>query len=209
MKITSVALCLLLCAVFADAARAERKITANALFSGRAVLMVDNEPVFFALGETHRGITLVKANENFAVIKVDGKEITLYLDKGIAEKYAQAEDLKQQLNSKSHVLSANLIHQTSNIATFEVEYFYSKELGERATLSAVTLRENKPTGHWSHTYTALTPGRNIATITVSMSDKAPASYNSDALRFEINWFKGEEHGATGALVIPFLKTWKQ
>jgi hypothetical protein len=208
MKIVSAVLCLLLCAAFADAARAERKITANALFSGRAVLMVDNEPVFFAVGETHRGITLVKANENFAVIKVGGRETTLYLDKGIAEKYAQT-DLKQQLDAKSHVISANLIHQTSNIATFEVEYFYGKDLGERATLSAVTLRENKPTGHWAHTYTALTPGRNIATITVSMSDKAPASYNSDAIRFEINWFKGDEHGAAGALVIPFLKTWKQ
>lgn len=209
MRLSVSMLCLLLCGLYAGSALAERKITANALFPGRAVLLVDNDPVFFAVGETQRGITLVKANENFAVIKADGKEITLYLDKGVAEKYAKTEDLKQQLNAKSHVISANLIHQTSNIATFEVEYFYSKELGEHATLTAATLQQGKPTGYWSHTYTMLTPGRNIANISVSMNDKAPVSYNSDAIRFDINWAKGEQTGSTGALVIPFVKTWKQ
>lgn len=209
MKLSVTMLCLLLCGVLANPVQAAQKITANALFPGRAVLVVDNEPVFFAVGETQRGITLVKANENLAVIKVGGKELTLYLDKGIAEKYAKSEDLKQSLNARSHVISTNLIHQTSNIATFEVEYFYNKEQGERASLSAITLQQGKSTGYWSHTHTTLTPGRNIATISVSMSDKAPASYNSDAIRFDINWFKGEETGSTGTLVIPFVKTWKQ
>lgn len=201
--------CLLLCVISANPAHAERKITANALFPGRAVLMVDSEPVFFADGETRRGITLVKANENSALIKVDGREITLYLDKGIAEKYTKTEDLKQNLNAKSHVISVNLIHQTPNIATFEVEYFYNKDQGERASLSAITLQQGKSTGYWSHTHTALTPGRNIATISVSMSEKAPASYNSDAIRFDINWARGDETGSIGALVIPFIKTWRQ
>ncbi|HEX5056328.1 MAG TPA: hypothetical protein VFX02_07490 [Gammaproteobacteria bacterium] len=209
MKRSLTAFCLLLCCVFAFAAHAERKITANALFNGRAVLMVDNEPVFFATGETQRGITLVSANENRAIVKVDGEEITLYLDKGVAEKYAKSQQAKQLQNAKSHIIAATLMHQTSNIATFEVEYFYNKDLGEHATLSAGTLQQNKTTGYWSHTYTVLTPGRNTATISVSMSEKAPASYNSDAIRFDINWVKGEQTGSTGTLVIPFIKTWKQ
>jgi hypothetical protein len=209
MKISLTAICLMLCCAFAPASHAERKITANALFNGRAVLMVDNQPVFFATGETQRGITLVNANENRAIVKVDGEEITLYLDKGVAEKYAQSAEAKQLQTAKSHVISATLMHQTYNIATFEVEYFYNKDLGEHATLSASTMQQDKTTDYWSHTYTILTPGRNVATISVSMSEKAPASYNSDAIRFDINWVKGTETGSTGTLVIPFIKTWKQ
>jgi hypothetical protein len=209
MKITPAVLCLLLYGFFSCAVHAEPKITANALFSGRAVLLVDNEPIFFANGETRKGITLVNANENRAIVRVGGEEITLYLDKGIADKYSGTEGIKQNQTAKSHVISAALIHQTANIATFEVEYFYNKDLGERATLSAQTLQLNKPTDYWSHTYTALTPGRNITSISLSMSEKAPASYNSDAIRFDINWVKGEQAGSTGTLVIPFIKTWKQ
>lgn len=209
MKISISALCLLFCGILSLAAHAERKITANALFEGRAVLMVDNEPVYFFKGETRQGITLVDANENRAVIRVGGEERTLYLDMGIAEKYAKAKDVEQELNARSHVISALLIHQTSNIATFEVEYFFDKASAERATLSAGTMQQNKLTDFWAHTYTVLTPGRNIATITLSMSEKAPESYNSDAIRFDINWVKGAETGATGTLVIPFIKTWRQ
>jgi hypothetical protein len=200
---------LLLCGLFLNAESAEKKITANALFTGRAVLLVDNEPVFFSTGETRQGITLVNANENRAIIKVGGEERTLYLDKGVADKYSKVEGAKQNQDAKSHVISATLVHQTSNIATFEIEYFYNKDLGDRATLSAKTLQQDKPTDYWEHTYTALTAGRNIATISVSMSEKAPASYNSDALRFDINWVKGAESGSTGTLVLPFIKTWKQ
>ncbi len=208
-KLLVLCLCSLLLGGVYSRAGAEPKITANALFKGRAVLLVDNQPVFFATGETHQGITLVSANENRAVIRIDGEERDLYLDKGVAEKYAKVEGLKEKLDAKSHVIAANLIHQTTNIATFEVEYFYDKDLGERATLSAGTMRENKTTDYWVHSYTVLAPGRNIATITVSMNDKAPASYVSDALRFDINWVKGSETGSTGTLVIPFIKTWKQ
>jgi hypothetical protein len=209
MKAWLSVLLLLSAAALVGNAAAERKITANALFAGRAVLLVDNEPVFFASGETQKGITLVIADENRAVIRVDGRERTLYLDKGIAEEYSKT-NLKEDLSAKTHIISANLIHQTSNIATFEVEYFFNKDLGEQATLSAQTLRQqNQPTNYWSHTYTALTPGRNVATISVSMSDKAPEAYNSDAIRFDINWVKGEQTGMTGTLVIPFIKTWKQ
>lgn len=211
MKILLSVLFLLL-AGFSDSSWAERKkITANALFPGRAVLLVNDKPVFFSTGETHQGITLVNANENRAIVKVDGEEMTLYLDKGIAEEYSKAEGAdKQNLAAKSHVISATLIHQTSNIATFEVEYFYNnRDPGERATLSARTLQQNKTTDYWAHTHTALMPGRNTATISISMSEKAPASYNSDALRFDINWAKGAETDSTGTLVIPFIKTWKQ
>jgi hypothetical protein len=208
MKLLTLYLSGLLLGGIFQAAHAEPKITANALFAGRAVLLVDNEPVFFANGETHKGITLVSANENRAVIRINGEERELYLDKGVAEKYAKAEGIKQVLNAKSHIIAANLMHQTANIATFEVEYFYDKDLGERATLSASTMKQDKMTDYWEHTYTALTPGRNIATISISMNEKAPASYVSDALRFEINWVKGSETGSTGTLVMPFIKTWK-
>jgi hypothetical protein len=210
MKIPAILyFCCLLLWISSGSAHAEPKITANALFAGRAVLLVDNEPIFFANGETRKGITLVNANENRAIVRIGGEEMTLYLDKGIADKYSGTENNKLNETAKSHVISAALIHQTTNIATFEVEYFYNKDMGERATLSAGTLQQNKPTEYWSHTHTALTPGRNITSISVSMSEKAPASYNSDAIRFDINWVKGEQSGSTGTLVIPFIKTWKQ
>jgi hypothetical protein len=210
MKVSTILyFCFLSLWTFSGSAYGEPKITANALFAGRAVLLVDNEPVFFANGETRQGITLVNANENRAIVRIGGEERTLYLDKGVADKYSKAENNKQNRNAKSHVISAVLMHQTTNIATFEVEYFYNKDLGERATLSAGTLQQNKPTEYWSHTYTALTPGRNITSISISMSEKAPASYNSDAIRFDINWVKGTETGSTGTLIIPFIKTWKQ
>lgn len=209
MKISISTLCLVICGAVSFAAHAERKITANALFHGRAVLLVDSEPVYFSNGETRHGITLVNADENRAIIKIEGEERTLYLDKGIAEKYSKKADTKSHHTAKSHVIAVSLIHQTPNIATFEVEYFYNKDLGERATLSAGTMQQNKITDYWAHTYTALSPGRNIATISISMSEKAPQSYNSDAVRFDINWVKGAETGSTGTLVIPFIKTWKQ
>src|SRR5690349_10108687 len=98
-KLWVLCLCsLLLCGVCSQAG-AEPKITANALFNGRAVLLVDNEPVFFANGETHKGITLINANENRAVIRLNGEQRELYLDKGVAEKYARAEGVKQELDA--------------------------------------------------------------------------------------------------------------
>ncbi|HEY3488412.1 MAG TPA: hypothetical protein VGL10_10135 [Gammaproteobacteria bacterium] len=202
--------CLLFCTLWQPCAQAERKITANALFTGRAVLLVDGETVLFATGESQRGITLIDANESRAVIKVEGEERTLYLDKGrVVEEYAKSENSKKNSTAKSHIIDAMVIHQTANLATFEVEYFYNKNLGERVTLSAKTLQLNKPTDYWVYTHTALLPGRNFATITVSMNNKAPASYNSDAIRFDMNWVKGQESGSTGTLIFPFIKTWKQ
>lgn len=192
-----------------QSAQAGPEITANALFEDKAVLKVDGKPVFLSVGEQKRGIKLIDADELHAEIEIDGQRRTLYLDKTIAKEYAGPEEIKRHRNAKSHVISASLIHQTPNLATFEVDYYYNKNLADYVTLEAKTLHQNEDTGYWEHSFTPLKPGRHITTITISMNDKAPPSYQSDAIRFNINWVDGQRSGTVGSKIIPFAKYWRQ
>ncbi len=200
---------LLLSFTYAGVAYGADKITANALFEGKAVLIIRGERVFLSAGETKKGVKLLEANGNGAVIEVNGQRKILGLDKSIAKQYADPAEWKRNIIAKTHVISAKLIHQTHNLATFEVDYYYDKKLGDYATMSAKTMFKGEATAYWSHTHTRLIPGRNLATVTVSMNDEAPPSYMSDEVRFDITWIKGDASGSTGTYLMEFIKEWRQ
>lgn len=188
---------------------AASEITANGLFPGKAVLTIDGKQVFISLGQTKRGVTLLEADDEHAVIEVGGKKRTLQLDKSIAKEYSGPNLLKQLGHSKSHVIQAEIIHQTGNLATFEVEYYLAKNFAEHANLVAKTYARGKQTEYWAHTYTPLVEGRNTADITIAMNEKAPERYVSDQVVFEILWTKKNKSGTTGAYVMEFIKQWER
>jgi rRNA maturation protein Rpf1 len=185
------------------------EITANGLFPGKAVLTIDGKQVFLSLGQTRYGVRLIRADEDHAVIEVDGRQQTLHLDKSIAKEYSTAEQFKRYSESKSHVINAKIIHQTGNLVTFEVDYFFTENLGERANLIAKTLSRGELTDYWAHTYTPLEHGRNSTNITVAMNEKAPERYVSDQMLFEILWTRKDKSGTTGAYVMEFIKQWER
>ncbi len=190
-------------------AYADHQITANALFDGKALLMVDNVPIAFSVGQRKEGIKLISADDNQAVIIVHGRRKVLQLDKSIAKEYATPDELDKHESSKTHILSVRLIHQTPNLATFEVDYFYNERLAEHVALSAKTLFKERVTEYWQHTYTRLNPGRHTTTITVSMNNNAPINYTSDAIRFDLNWSRKEKSGVADSKIIEFIKQWHQ
>jgi hypothetical protein len=187
---------------------AAKTITANALFDGKAVLTVDGKQLMLSLGETLQGIKLIEANQYRAILEINGQRQNVYLDKSIANDYSASPQL-QRTTEGSHVISVNLMHQTRNVATFEVDYFYDTALAEYAVLTAKTLAQGKMTPYWSHSFTRLTPGRNLTTITLSVNDKAPPHYDSDEVQFDIHWIKGEKSGLIGTKIVPFIKRWQQ
>ena len=200
---------LLVIALYAMPVQAEPDIVANGLFPGKAVLTIDGKQVFISLGQTRRGVRLIEADEEHAVIEIDGKQRTLHLDKSIAKEYSTAEQFKRLEDAKSHVINAQIIHQAGNLVTFEVEYYLADKLADRATLIAKTLARGKLTDYWAHTYTPLTHGRHTANITVAMNEKAPDRYVSDQILFEILWSKRDKSGVTGAYVMEFIKQWER
>ncbi|MBN1379902.1 MAG: hypothetical protein JXA04_11790 [Gammaproteobacteria bacterium] len=184
-------------------------IRANALFQGKVVLTVDGKQVFISLGQTKQGVRLVEADETHAVIEVDGRQQTLRLDKSIAKEYSSPDQYERHKESRSHVINAKIIHQTGNLVTFEVDYYFAENLGERANLIARTLSRGEVTDFWAHTYTPLQYGRNTTSITVAMNEKASDRYVSDQMQFEIGWYKKNKSGTTGAYVMEFIKQWER
>ena len=200
-------LCLLM---FVQQVIAVTEVSANGLFYGKAMLTIEGKQVLLEVGQTKRGVKLIEADEDHAVIRVDGKKLILYLDKSIAKEYSTPTEFKRHTDSKSHIINAQLIHQVSNLATFEVEYFYEpKELGDFVTLSAKTLFRQQDTGAWAHSYTRLTPGRKTIAITLSMGEKSPESYLSDNIQFDLVSNKGGEATSSGSLVLEFIKKWQR
>ncbi len=189
--------------------RAATEIKVNGLFLDKAVLTVDGKQIFIATGQTKHGVTLIEADEDHAVVKVNGKKQTLLLDKSIAKEYSTPEEIKRHSNSKSHVIQSSIIHQTGNLATFEVEYYFADKLGEGAVLAAKTLYRGKLTEYWAYTYTPIENGRNVANITVAMNEKAPSRYVSDQMQFEILWRKQGKFQSIGIYVMEFIKQWER
>lgn len=199
---------LIVVALLLFSAQAAPEITANGLFPGKALLTIDGERVLISLGQTRHGVRLIEANQDHAVIEADGKKQTLYLDKSIAKEYSTPEQFKRYSKSKSHVISADIIHQTGNLATFSVEYYFAKSPANRANLIAKTLSQGSATEYWAHTYTPLEYGRHTTSITVAMNEKVPETYVSDQMLFEIFWYNNRQSGATGAYVMEFIKQWR-
>ena len=184
-------------------------IQANGLIAGKAVLTIDGQQVFLSQGQTKHGVTLLAADEDAAVIEVNGKKQTLLLDKSIARQFATPEEFKRHSESKSHVVSSQVIHQTGNLATFEVEYYFAGKQGDSGLLTAKTLYRGKLTKFWAHTHTPLEVGRNITNITVAMNEQAPERYLSDQIQFEILWHRQEMSGHSSAYVMDFIKQWER
>ena len=185
-------------------------MVANGLFYGKAVLTIDGRQVFISVGETKRGVKLVEADEDHAIVLVDGKKRFIYLDTSIAKEYSTPQEFERHSNAKSHVIEARLIHQTENLATFQVEYYYNeRELGNLVTLSAKTYVDEKETEYWAYSYTRLTPGRDSTTITLSMNEKAPEKYLSDKVRFDLVFTNNGQTYTSGTLLFDFTKEWQR
>lgn len=181
---------------------AAEKLSVHGFFVDKAILMVDGEPVIFAVGERKNGITLLETGQDYALVRVDGKKKKLFLDQAIPKHLVDPGAFQQHSTAKSHIIEIRLLHQTDSAATFAVEYFYNGSEAEYASLSAKTRFHGKITPYWMHTVTPLKPGRHTTTITIGMAADAPASYRSDAIYFDIM-------PVTGSKVIEFVKEWKR
>lgn len=188
---------------------AAKEVYANALFYGGAMLTVDGEPVMLRVGDEQRGVKLIEADGEHAVVEIDGREKTLTLDRSAARRHTTPEEFERHSRAKSHVIEARLVRQRDHAATFEVDYYCDERLGDAVVLIARTLLRGEDTGYWAHTHTPLETGRHTAEITIGMNEKSPQSYLSDALQFDLVWGKGGESGTAGALVMKFIKQWRR
>ena len=93
----------LLC-TFMSHVYAQENITVNGLFSGKAIIVVNGNPVMFYEGDTRQGITLLSANENRAVLEIAGKKHTMLLDQSIANEYSKP------IKSTRFSVAENIIH---------------------------------------------------------------------------------------------------
>lgn len=177
-------------------------LTVNGFFGDKAILMVDGEPVIFAVGEKKNGIALLETGKDYALVRVGGKEKTLFIDQAVPKNLVDPREYKQNSTAKSHIIDIRVLHQTDSTATFAVEYFLNGSEAKRAWLTAKTQFHDKTTSYWTHTVTSLKPGRSTATITVGMAADAPASYLSDAVYFDLA-------PLSGVKVLKFVKEWKK
>ncbi|HEX7026728.1 MAG TPA: hypothetical protein VF268_05760 [Gammaproteobacteria bacterium] len=181
---------------------AAENLTVNGFFDDKAILTVDGKPTIFTVGESRGGVTLLETGQDYALVRVGGKNKMLFMDQAIPKHLVDPQAYQQNSTAKSHIIATRLLHQTDNTATFAVEYFFNADEAEYAALSAKTRFRGKITPYWTYTVTSLKPGRHTTTITVGMSEDAPASYISDAVYFDIM-------PVTGAKVIEFVKEWKR
>ncbi len=86
MKRTAVLFLALFCASTAVAQSVD--IDVIALFKGRAVLEIDGKQSLLSEGDIVKGVRLIRADSQEAVIRVDGEEITLDLSSRIASRFA-------------------------------------------------------------------------------------------------------------------------
>lgn len=209
IKLATLVLIFSLCTSFILSASAQPTVTLNGLFADKAVLLVDGQPLILSVGEVKNRIKLLEINETSATILMDGERRILNLARVTPRALPGAAALKIHDNAKSHILKAQLIHQTPNIATFEVEYYVNPNEGDHFSLSARTMFKDEITRYWVHSFSRLKPGRHITTINVSMREDAPESYMSDALRFDIMQANGGKTGMAGTKVIEFIKEWRK
>lgn len=201
-KALSAVIVVAVCLWGGSAAGADNKLTVNGFFGDKAILMVNGEPVIFAVGEKKNGIALLETGRDYALVRVNGKEKTLFIDQATPKNVVDPREYKQNSTAKSHIIDIRLLHQTDSAATFAVEYFLNGNEAARAWLTARTQFHDKTTSYWTHTVTPLSPGRYTTTITVGMAADAPDSYLSDAVYFDLA-------PLSGVKVLKFVKEWKR
>ena len=78
------------------------EIQVTALFRGKALLTIDNQPKLLASGESHRGVTLLSADSRGAVIRHQGIARKLTLNQRIGGGYHAPAQAKLQIWPDSH-----------------------------------------------------------------------------------------------------------
>lgn len=207
-KISLTIICLVLMFV-QSVAWPEKNITLNGLFADKAIFVVDGEPVLLSVGEEKFGIHLIKIKNEVAIVKIDAIPHEMVLEKVTPRKLPGVSASKLHAEAKSHIIDVRLIHQTNNIATFAVEYFFNQEEAEYAGLTAKTLFKEKDTHYWAHSVTHLKPGRHTTTISISMTHDAPDNYTSDTARFDIRLARGNRVKHTGIKLLELIKQWQK
>jgi hypothetical protein len=99
-----------------------------------------------------------------------------------------------------------LLHDMPDSVILEVDYFYDGLDEDKVSIGAITLTNGKSNGNWAYRPAKLLRGNNRAQIRVSMNDKSPASYCSDAIRLQV--YVGGK-GTFFEQDVPFEKCWKK
>ena len=78
-------------------------ITANGLFKNKALLTIDGQSRLLKVGQTSpEGVLLVSSNSKQAVIKVDGKELTLRVSQRISSSFRAAKETVVSLTRRAN-----------------------------------------------------------------------------------------------------------
>ena len=198
-------------------------ITVNGLIADKAVVKIGGRHHIMRIGQTVQNVSLVSADQYSALLSIDGIEKRFYLQEAKLEDYSddfiadarqlndeQAEILASNtlVQADSHIINVQLKQRLDDRVHFRVEYFYNASHGKHATLQARTFSGGKATGFSSHSHTQLEAGRNLVDIVLMMNHKAPASYSSESIKFEISGEKLIEGSrSVTAKYIPFEKVW--
>lgn len=90
-------------------------VEVKALFSGRAMLMIDDQPTVLKVGQTVSEVTLLGATSKQAILDVSGKRYTLAVSKRISASYEAAKtvDVYLQPDDNGHYLTPARINNRS------------------------------------------------------------------------------------------------
>jgi len=72
-------------------------IEVQALFSGKAVMLIDGEREILAIGETKRGVTLVSANADSTVLEIAGERKSYPLGSRITTQFSEVKYVEKVL----------------------------------------------------------------------------------------------------------------
>lgn len=200
-------------------------ITVNGLIAGKAVVMLNGKPRVLSVGEKVGNIELLEADQYSALLQIGDEQKRFYLKEARLQDYsddfiAESDNLTQEqvdilaskvlVQAKSHIISIDLLERLEHKVRYRVEYFYNASHGQRASLMARTVKNGKPTGYSAHSLTSLEPGRHLVDIEIMMNTKAPESYSSDAVRFEIIGEKTlDGSNSVLAKLVPLPKLWSR
>ncbi len=200
-------------------------ITVNGLIAGKAVVNIGGRHHIMRIGQKVGNVELLAADQYSALLAIDGEQKRFYLQEARLEDYsddfiAKSGELNEEqsdilasnvlVQARSHIIKVDLLERLDDRVRFRIEYFYNASHGKRAFLRARTFNQGRATGYSSHGHSQLEPGRNLIDIIVMMNDKAPESYTSDSIKFEISGEKPKDGSMTVlAKYIPFEKVWQR
>ncbi len=196
------------CTSLSNTVFAQDNISVNGLFIGKAIIKINGTPVMFFEGDRKQGITLISANEDQAIIEINGKRQTMFLDLSIATEYSKpVKAVPFGQSSAKEILSVEIVHQAQNIATFAVEYNFG-ENAEDYILIAQTMVNKKAVKHASYNYVPVKVGRHKTHISIGINETAPQQYQSDHILINFALKKTQKaSNADTAKITAFVKNW--